>query len=112
MAVTLTKLAIADRRDLRRWRDAQNKSLKKKHDISLASMRYAQLKDLSVTASGHFGARPIDRSAFRPWPTRTAAERIERLGRRTVWHRDRQVRCLLWSRKFASCDLLSVEVFE
>lgn len=48
MAVTLNKLEASDKHDLRAWRTAQDKILRRNHNITLNAMRYAQLRDLAV----------------------------------------------------------------
>jgi hypothetical protein len=48
MAVTLSKLESNDKKDLRKWQGAQDKVLKRAHHISLAPMRYIQLREISV----------------------------------------------------------------
>lgn len=47
-AVTLNKLDRADKAQLRDWRTAQDKLLRRRHSIYLGAMRYALLRELSV----------------------------------------------------------------
>jgi hypothetical protein len=48
LAVTLNKFDRDDKQALRAWRTAQDKTLRRNHNISLAAMRYAQLRELTV----------------------------------------------------------------